>query len=105
MDDNNRVYRLSMALKTSVVTKFLFILTKHTGANCNKPVEPTKDWSSYCLEGQNLLVVEVCGVLGRLHSAEGLAQSSNNAKLSKDAKHITKATDYMCESEGASSRG
>jgi hypothetical protein len=31
-------------------------------------VELTKDWRSDCLEKQNLLVVEICGVLGRLHS-------------------------------------
>jgi hypothetical protein len=41
----------------------------------------TKDWRSDCLEKQNLLVVEICGVLGRLHSSQGLAHSNHNAKL------------------------
>jgi hypothetical protein len=34
-------------------------------------------------------VVEICGVLGRLHSNQGLAQSNNNAKLNKSASHVT----------------
>jgi hypothetical protein len=34
-----------------------------------------------------LLAVEICGVLGRLHSNQGLAQSNNNAKLNYSAKH------------------
>jgi hypothetical protein len=58
---------------------------------CNQQVEPAKDWSSDCLEKQNLLVVELCGVLGRLHSNQGLAQSNNNARLNYSAKHVTKA--------------
>lgn len=37
-----------------------------------------------------MLVVELCGVLGRLHSNEGLAQSNNNAKLKDSAKHVTR---------------
>jgi hypothetical protein len=28
-----------------------------------------------------MLVVEICGVLGRLHSSQGLARSNKNAKL------------------------
>jgi hypothetical protein len=36
---------------------------------------------------RNLVGVELCGVLGRLHSIEGLAQSNNNAKLNYSAKH------------------
>ena len=36
---------------------------------------------------QSLLAVEICGVLGRLHSIQGLAQSNNNAKLNYSAKH------------------
>jgi hypothetical protein len=51
--------------QTSDVIKFLSVLTKHTGANCNQPVEPEKDWRSDCLAGQNLIVIELCGVLGR----------------------------------------
>jgi hypothetical protein len=34
--------------------------------------------------------VELCGVLGRLHSIEGLAQSNNNVKLNYRAKHEQK---------------
>jgi hypothetical protein len=34
-----------------------------------------------------LLAVEICRVLGRLHSNQGLAQSNNNAKLNYSAKH------------------
>jgi hypothetical protein len=48
-----------------------------------------KDWRSDCQEKQNLLVVEICGVLGRLHSNQGLAQSNNNAKLNYSPKHDT----------------
>jgi uncharacterized low-complexity protein len=36
---------------------------------------------------RNLVGIELCGVLGRLHSIEGLAQSNNNAKLNYSAKH------------------
>jgi hypothetical protein len=73
--------------QTSAVIKFLSVPTTHTGATCNQPVELAKDWSSDCLEKQNLLVGELCGFLGRLHSLEGLAQSKNNAKLNYSAKH------------------
>jgi hypothetical protein len=38
---------------------------------------------------RNLLVVKICGVLGRLHSSQGLARSNNNAKLNYSAKHET----------------
>jgi hypothetical protein len=72
--------------QTNAVIKFLSVLTTHTGATCNQPVELAKDWKSDCLEKQNLLVVEICGVLGRLHSNQGLSQSNNNAKLNKYAK-------------------
>jgi hypothetical protein len=51
-----------------------------------------KDWRSDCLEKQSLLVVGLCGVLGRLHSKQGLAQSNNNARLNDSAKHVIKAT-------------
>jgi hypothetical protein len=64
----------------------------HTGATCNQPVELAKDCRSNCQEKQNLLVVEICGVLGRLHSSRGLAHSNNNAKLNDSAKHETNAT-------------
>jgi hypothetical protein len=36
---------------------------------------------------RNLVGVELCGVLARLHSIEGLAQSNNNAKLNYSANH------------------
>jgi hypothetical protein len=39
-----------------------------------------------------MLVVEICGVLGRLHSSQELAHLNNNAKLNDSAKHETKAT-------------
>jgi hypothetical protein len=76
--------------QTSAVIKFLFVLTTHTGANCNQPVEPAEDWRSDCLGEQDLLVGELCGFLGRLHSLKGLAQSNNNAKLNYSAKHEQK---------------
>jgi hypothetical protein len=53
-------------------------------------VEPAEDWRSDCLGEQELLVGELCGFLGRLHSLEGLAQSNNNAKLNYSAKHEQK---------------
>jgi hypothetical protein len=77
--------------QTNVVIKFLSVLTTHTGATCNQPVELAKDWRSDCLEKQNMLIVEICGVLGRLHSSQGLAHSNNNAKLNDSAKHETNA--------------
>jgi hypothetical protein len=36
-----------------------------------------------------MLVVEICGVLGRLHSSQGLARSNNNAQMNYSAKHET----------------
>jgi hypothetical protein len=65
----------------NAVIKFLSVLTKHTGATCNQPVEPAKYWRSDCLAKRNLVGVELCGVLGRLYSIEGLAQSNNNCKV------------------------
>jgi hypothetical protein len=59
--------------------------------SCNQQVESAKDWRSDCLEKQSLLVVELCGVLGRLHSKQGLAQSNNNARWNYSAKHVIKA--------------
>jgi hypothetical protein len=85
--------------QTSAVIKVLSVITKHTRANCNQPVEPVKDWRSDCLEKQNLLIEELCGGMGRLDSIEGLAQSNNNAKLNYSAKHVTIVADYMCKSE------
>ena len=76
---------------SSAVIKFLSVLTKHTGVSCNRQVEPAKDWKSDCLGKQSRLVVELCGVLGRLHSNQVLAQSNNNAKLNNSAKHVIKA--------------
>jgi hypothetical protein len=77
--------------QTNAIIKFLSVLTTHTGATCNQPVELAKDWRSNCLEKQNLLVVGICGVIGRLHSSQGLAHSNNNAKLNVSAKHKTNA--------------
>jgi hypothetical protein len=73
--------------QTSVVIKFLSVLTKHTGPNINQLVEPAKDWRSDSLAKRNLVGVELCGVLGRLHSIEGLAPSNNIAKLNYCTKH------------------
>jgi hypothetical protein len=82
--------------QTSAIIKFLSVLTTHTGATCNQPVEPVKDWRSDCLREQDLLVGEFCGVLGRLHSDEGLAQTNNNAELNKSAKTITNTANHKC---------
>jgi hypothetical protein len=55
---------------------------------------------------QSQLVVEFCGVLGRLHSDEGLAQTNNNAELNKSAKPITDAADHKCgEEKNGKTRG
>jgi hypothetical protein len=62
-------------------------------------VEPVKDWRSDCLGKQNLLGLELCGVLGRLHSIEGLAQSNNNAKLNYSAKHEQKFLETSAKAE------
>jgi hypothetical protein len=72
--------------QTSAIIKFLSVRTTHTGATCNQPVEPVKEWRSDCLNEQDLLVGEFCGFPERLHSLEGLAQSNNNAKLNNSAK-------------------
>jgi RNase P subunit RPR2 len=79
----NRSVFAHKGAQTSAVIKFLSIFTKHTCANCNQPMEPAENWRSDCLEKQSRLIIEICGVLGRLHSSQGLAQSNNNAKLSK----------------------
>jgi hypothetical protein len=57
---------------------------------------------------RNLVGIELCGVLGRLHSIEGLAQSNNNAKLNYSAKHYqmlletsAKADEKRSKPEGA----
>jgi hypothetical protein len=76
--------------QTSAVIKFLSVLTTHTGATCNQPVEPAKDWRSDFLAKRTLIGVELCGVLGKLQSNQGLAQSNNNAKLNYSAKHEQK---------------
>jgi hypothetical protein len=83
--------------QTSSIIKFLSVLTTHTGANCNQPVEPAKDWKSDCLAKRNLLVVEICGIVGRLHSSQGLAQSNNNAKLNNIAKTYRRLLETKCE--------
>jgi hypothetical protein len=62
-------------------------------------VEPVKDWRSDCLGKQNLLGLELCGVLGRLHSIEGSAQSNNNAKLNYSAKHEQKFLETSAKAE------
>jgi len=60
-------------------------------------VAPVRDWRSDCLEKQGEPVVEICGVLGRLHSVQGLAQSNNNAKLNNSAKHVTMLLETECK--------
>ena len=60
-----------------------------TGVIRRQQVAPVRDWRSDCLEKQGEPVVEICGVLGRLHSGQGLAQSNNNAKLNNSAEHRT----------------
>jgi hypothetical protein len=60
-----------------------------TVVNCNQQVEPVKDWMSIAWRNRNLLVVEICRVLGRLHSSQGLARSNNNAKLNYSTKYET----------------
>ena len=74
---------------TNAVIRSLPVLTTHTGVNRSQQVGPARDWRSDCLEKQSLHVVGICGVLGRLHSIQGLARSNNNAKLNYSAKHVT----------------
>jgi hypothetical protein len=83
----------------NVVIKFLSVLNRHTGVTCNQLVEPVKGWRSNCLAKRNLVGVELCGVLGRLHSMEGLAQSNNNAKLNYSAKHEQKLLETSAKVE------
>jgi ATP-dependent protease HslVU (ClpYQ) peptidase subunit len=42
----NRGVMAHKVLTTMLLSKFLSVLTKHTGATCNQPVEPAKDWRS-----------------------------------------------------------
>jgi hypothetical protein len=49
---------------------------------------------------KNLLVREICGVLGRLQSIEGLAQSNNNAKLNYSAKYNQMLLETSAKAEG-----
>jgi hypothetical protein len=51
------------------------------------------------LAKRNLVDVELCGVLERLQSMEGLAQSNNNAKLSYSAKHKQKLLETSAKAE------
>jgi hypothetical protein len=60
-------------------------------------VEPVKDWRSDCLRERDLLVGEFCGVVGGLHSSQGLAQSNNNAKLNNSAKMYRRLLETKCE--------
>jgi hypothetical protein len=83
----NRGVTAHKTLKLVLLSNYYPFLPSTQGANCNQPVEPAKDWRSNCLGEQDLLVGELCGFLGRLHSLEGLAQSNNNAKLNYSAKH------------------
>jgi hypothetical protein len=85
----------------NAIIKFLSVLTKHTRATCNQLVEPTKDWRSDCLAKRNLVGVELCGVLGRLHSMEGLAQSNNNAKFNYSAEHKQKLLETSAKVVGS----
>jgi hypothetical protein len=62
-------------------------------------VEPVKDWRSDCLAKRNLVGIELCGVLGRLHSIEGLAQSNNNAKLNYSAKRDQMLLEMSAQAE------
>jgi hypothetical protein len=62
-------------------------------------VEPAKDWRIDCLAKRNLVSVELCGVLERLHSIEGLAQSNNNTKLNYSAKHKQKLLETSVKAE------
>jgi hypothetical protein len=94
--------------QTSSFIKLLSILTKHTGAHCNQPVEPAKDWRSDCLEKRNLVGAELCRVLQRLHSIKGLAQSNNNVKLNYNAKHNQMLLETSAKKEknqGGNARG
>jgi hypothetical protein len=94
--------------QTSSFIKLLSILTKHTGAHCNQPVEPVKDWRSDYLEKRNLVGAELCRVLQRLHSIKGLAQSNNNVKLNYNAEHNQMLLETSAKEEknqGGTARG
>ena len=104
IEDKQR-WEISQGAHYNAVIRFLSVLTTHTGAICKQQVEPARDWRSDCLEKQGEPVVEICGVLGRLHSSQGLAQSNNNAKLNYSAKHETMLLDTSTTRSGASKGG
>jgi hypothetical protein len=84
--------------QTNAVIKFLSDLTNHTGATCNRPVE-LLEIKVQRLIGTKSARSRICGVLGRLHSDEGLAQTNNNAELNKSAKPVTYTADHKCGEE------
>jgi hypothetical protein len=54
---------------------------------------------------QSRLVVGICGVVGRLHSNQGLAQSNNNTKLNNSAKTYRRLLGTKCKEEQYRERG
>jgi hypothetical protein len=103
---NQRQNRGVTAHKT---LKLVLLSNSYTFLPCKQRPSATNRWNSQKNEGaiawrnKNLLVVELCGVMGRLHPMEGLAQSNNNAKLNYSAKHDQKLLEVGAkveESEG-----
>jgi len=79
----------SQGAHTSAVIKFLSVLTKPQWWTATNRWNRWKIGWAIAWRNRNLLVVEICGVVGRLHSSQGLARSNNNAKLNYSAKHET----------------
>jgi hypothetical protein len=82
------VEQLTKALKLMLLSNSYLLLPRTQGDL--QPTSGTRERLEERLpREQDLLVVEICGVLGRLHSSQGLAHSNNNAKLNDSAKHET----------------
>jgi hypothetical protein len=87
-DTNTGVEQFTKALKLMLLSNSYLFLP------CIQGRPATNRWNSQKIGGaiaakQNLLVVGICGALGRLHSSQGLAHSNNNAKLNDSAKYET----------------
>jgi hypothetical protein len=54
---------------------------------------------------QSRLVVGICGVVGRLHSNQGVAQSNNNTKLNNSAKTYRRLLGTKCKEDQYRERG
>jgi hypothetical protein len=91
IDDKTGMYLLTKALKLVLLSNYYPFLPSTQGRTATNWWNLRKIGGAIAWRDKNLLVVEIFGVLGRLHSNQGLAQSNNNAMLNYSAKRHNKA--------------